>query len=747
MSELTHLCAQARPKTSDSTSGNTSKSSAARWLAAFTGAVAGTSFYSLIFWHKFVSPGFLVYADSHLPMLSSPDAYFFLTRAKAMLEKGLALEPGAGLEFTLAALSRLLHLPLELIAFWLPPILAMLACGLCFGFWGALLRLPPLNIGLGALAATLLPIWFMRTSPGYSDTDSAILLFWGLCLYFTARLALPLPATLGNSQSVPAFLKNIPCKIAYALLLGLNAALLAWFWQPGLLLLPFCLWLWGLSFIWAASPCEKRLRQAVAVALPLLGAMALLLPENLCAGQLALWREQTVQSFNYLLNPRQELIFQSINELESLSLNEWLTRLGGSVAGGLIALAAMLGLILRYPRASFFLVPSFFMLALSLFFNRFEEFAMLPLGLGLAALPLALITLLQRCFWKKLENAHPQKAELHTKITAFLLLLFVLGSEGLWHWQRDTYIFKTSSEDKAVLALRQALPSQNFKSPVALFNWWEDGYYLRYCTGLMPFFDGASQNPLPAFLVSFPMTTSNSQISRRWIRFFALNPASGESTYKNERGGKAWEVLVSVFGSPTRAFEELTALFSLPEDEIATCLQSWPQTPLLPGGLSWQEWLLPRGKVFLYLPERFLLYAPWWLAMGAKPEGEPLRQHVRRFDSAAFSLDEASKTIKLPEEISRAGFSSAGGVVTPDPLQPLAQNWCVNCVEPLVIVPARSPFGYLVTKTLSNSMGFRLLAPSWEKLPGFKLIYLDLAVGGAWEVLPDSTGANHAKAD
>lgn len=47
----------------------------------------------------------------------------------------------------------------------------------------------------------------------------------------------------------------------------------------------------------------------------------------------------------------------------------------------------MLGLILRYPRASFFLVPSFFMLALSLFFNRFEEFAMLPLGLGLAALP------------------------------------------------------------------------------------------------------------------------------------------------------------------------------------------------------------------------------------------------------------------------------------------------------------------------------------------------------------------------
>lgn len=719
------------------------RKAASRWhttLAAMLGMTMGTAWVAILFWNTWVTPGILRYADSNLPMLSTPDAFFYLCNTKEMLRVGISFESVNSLSAVLTMIQQFIWLPSEITGFWLPTVFA-LACGLCFALWGRLFRLSPLLIGVAALAGSLLPAWTARVQPGSLDTDAGIFLLWGLCLWLAARLTLPHRiCTLWKGGG-------------YALAFMTCASLLGWFWLPGLLLVPTSLWLWGLTWSWSRSPREKRIRMTTAFLIPLAGLLFLFASESMLPVALRELRNFLLTRMEVVLNPQNEVIFQSLVGSAGVNFSSFLLGLGGSSAGGWLALFAILCMGLRHPRETLLLAPSLFMTLLAFLSNHFLLFSMLPVGLAVAMLPLTLPALLRRCFMRRLsrngllrplplavrwKNRLVRPAVLKhlsgrvlIRLAACCLLGLALWSEGRYQMQNRGGLFLTRAEDQVGLALRDAVNAKPFGEAKALFHWWDEGHYLRYRTGLQPFFDGNTQNPLSAFLAAVPFVTDNANLSRRWIRYFALHNAS--------HGREGWDPLVRAWGSAEVALRELVALFSLPEEAIDEQLKSWPELPGLAGvydKINAKDWLFPRGAVFVYLPVRFLTLSPWWMSMGSGLQPGPVLQHMERFPTVGIVYDPQSNQISLPDDIVNKGYTKAGGPFLATHTQPFVAPWGADREEPLLVVGQHSPWGYLANKVLARSIGFRLLAPSWEELPGFRLIAANFGAAGAWEVLP-----------
>lgn len=705
-------------------------------LAALMGMAAGTVWTTVLFWNAWVAPGVLRYADTNLPMLTTQDAFLYLCNTKEMLRVGVSFESANSLSALLTMIQNLIWLPPEVTGFWLPIVLALL-CGLCFALWGRLFRLSPLLVGVTALVGSLLPTWTARVRPGSLDADTAIFLLWGLCLWFAARFTLP------NRQFV------LWKKLLYSAVFFLCAWLLGWFWRPGLLLAPVSIWLWGLTWNWSGSRLEKRIRMATAFLLPLAGLLILCVSESLLPATLREIRSLLLSRMELVLNPQNAVIFQSIGNLNGIDFNSWLLGLGGSAYGGCLALFALLCMGLRHPRETLLLAPSLGMALLAFCYNRALFFSMLPVALAVGMLPLTVPAVLRHCFsqtglmrtvpcavrWKSraILPAFLKRISIRTwgRLAAACLLGLVLWSEAHYQMQDRGIPFLSRNEDQVGLALRDAINAKPFGEAKALFHWWDEGYYLRYRTGLQPFFDGNTQTPLSAFLAAVPFATNNVELSRRWIRYFALHNAS--------YGREGWDPLVRAWGSAEVALRELMTLFSLPDEAIDEQLKQWPALPGLAGvygTIGAREWLFPKGAVFLFLPARFLTISPWWMALGAGLQPGPVVQHMERFPTAGIVYDPQSNQISLPDDIVRKGYTQAGGPFFATHEKPFAAPWGADRNEPLLVAGQHSPWGYLVNKALARSIGFRLLAPSWEQLPGFHLISADFGSAGAWEVLP-----------
>lgn len=699
----------------------------------------------MLFWNTFVSSGILRYADSNLPMLSTPDAYYFLAETHGMLEHGLRFDSVTALSTVLAGLHKLIWLSPEVTGFWLPFVFA-LCCGLTFALWGGLFRLSPLLTGVTALVGALMPAWTGRVQIGSLDTDGGILLLWSLCLYFVARMSLP----LGLSIEKKSF---------YAGLFLLCFVALGWFWRSGMLLVPIAAWLWGVTWLWADSSNERRVRKITAAALPVAGILVLVLADSLLPGPVAQLRNGVVEAMGVVSNPRDAVIFQSIAELGRMNVATWLTGLTGNPWVGGLGLFAMFCLALRHPREMLFLTPSLLMLGLAFISNRFLFFGMIPLALGVGMLPLTVPVLARRLTghlprftlisniplelrWngEALSRKWPALLRLRssqlTKAVGVLLLGVVLHQQGEQLMRDRSGGFMARGEDAIAIALRDEALKTPPDMKQALFHWWDEGYFLRYRTGIMPFFDGSTQMPLPAFLAAFPMVTDNPQLARRWIRYFALHKDKGTGSHIGQYGGEGFEPLVQAFGNDDKAFQALVALFSLPGNELDAHLAKWPSLTGLPEDVTLRQWLFPEGRVFLYLPSRFLTISPWWMAMGSSPKSGPVLNHLERFNAAEFAFDPITGQARLPDEVLRKGFTKAGGLFLPKQNAPFAAPWGADREEPLLIISQHSPFGYLANKPMARSVAFRLLAPSWEQLPGFRLIAVNFAHAGAWEVLP-----------
>lgn len=706
-----------------------SESSSRHMIAGICGALLGTVLVTVFFWQHYVSTGVLRYADTNLPMLDTPDAYFFLERAKDMLQNGIGWGSVSALSTLLALIQRCTWLPPEAGGFWLP-VLFSAACGLCYAVWGHLLRLPAGLSGMAALLGTLSPMFAGRVHAGNLDTDGVIFLLLPLCLYALARLALPGQCP-GKRKKMEMWLGLAVC-----------SAILVWLWIPSLILLACGIWLWALTGAWAEFPMEARIRRIIAIIMPAVGIPLLLLTPTVLPASFVALRDALFESVGFIANPRSDVIYQSIAELQGLSVTGWLTGFGASAWAGGVMLLAFALLFWRMPGVCLFLLPCVILQSAGFGSNRFLFFGALPMALGAAALPLTLRSLLSTVLRRITSRVreHPIMGRPGENLIAggFALICLAMILWGEVRYQQDVVsgVSITRADDAVALELRRAISvAQSRGEQVALMNWWDEGYFLHYRVGVRPFFDGGSQAPLPAFIAARGFAIDHPQLARRWIRYFALH---------GERGRAGWDPLVAAWKDENRAVDELSALFLLPDDKRMERLAAWPALTVSSGGksrtLSTAEdkaaWLFPSGHVYIFLPLRFLSISPWWMAMGDRFRSDMslVRQHLEMIPRAQVTYDPRTSRLILPQQIVDKGYAN-GTLIIPTPEHPFVFPWGADMKEPLVLLSQPSPWCFLTNRLLARTTAFRLLAPSCESIPGFSLVAVNFGASGAWEVL------------
>jgi len=638
-----------------------------------------------------ISAGFdLRYSDSRQLMLGEADGYYHLYRSQEILAGKTAWFNEPPLSGLGAAVHLITRLPLETVAFWLPVGIAM-TLGLWYWGWGRLLRVPTGYAALATFTGCFLPTWFFRACPGWYDTDPGIAFFWHGGLFATA--------CLGLSPGRP--------RIKHVVLLLACTLGLSWWWQPGFAMLPLCIFLWGATGSFSQDRFWRKVRLATCVAVVLCCLIFLLLPASSLPDSVIHYRDYAKTHAGMVFGLTKDVVFRSIDELKPLSIFEILQGLGGNPLAGALALCSAALLCWRHPRGCIFLLPSLLALGLAFFAERFLYFAALPIALGLGLLPDQVPWLKGQPRWGDLLPSN-KKCTLLT----WAVSLGILASTCFELAVTPLDFYFQAPQDRIALTIKRVVP------PTAkLWNWWDDGYFLAARSGHAPLFDGGSQTPQLSYLAAHPLVSEDPFFASRWIRFFAL------------RGEGALDPLRAAWGSDSAVWKNLDTIFSA--REIKTALTSLPPLPL------GAEWFLPEGRVFLYLPQRFLKLSQWWIGMGSTrdPDVHTLRPHIDTFKRTAFRFDVERNQVILPEEVIQKGYKDFGGVFLTS-RTPLAPPWGGDKPGPYVVTSDFTPWLYIVDEDAIRSVGFRLLAPGGQQLPGFAPLLVNYAYGGLWEVLP-----------
>lgn len=659
-------------------------------LAVLAASALGCAATATILLHR-ISAGFdLRYSDSHQLMLGEADGYYHLYRSQELLAGKAAWFSEPALSSLGALLHLITRLPMEMVAFWIPVGIAM-TLGIWYWSWGRLLRVPTGYAALAAFSGCFIPAWFFRACPSWYDTDPGIAFFWHGSLFATACLGL----SPGRPQ-----IKHVVLLLACALCLG-------WWWRPGFAMLPLCLFLWGATFNFSQDQFWRKARLATCIAIALALVIFLLLPTTSLPDSVALSRSYAKTHVGMVFGLTKDVVFRSIDELKQLNIIDILQELGGNAFAGALALCSATLLCWRQPRRCIFFLPSFLALGLAFFAERFLYFAALPIAMGIGLLPDQIPWLKEQA---RLGNLLPSDKK--CTILAWAVSLGILASCCFELTVYPLAYYFQAPQDRFALTIKRVVP------PTAkLWNWWDDGYFLAARSGHAPLFDGGSQTPQMSYIAAHPLASEDSLFASRWIRFFAL------------RGEGALVPLRAAWGSDFAVWKNLDTVLSAKETK--TALSSLPPLQFGP------EWFFPEGRVFLYLPQRFLKLSKWWVGMGSTldPDIRTLRPHIDTFKRTAFRFNAERSQVILPEEAIAKGYKDFGGVFLTS-RTPLTPPWGGDKPGPYVVTSDFTPWLYIVDEDAIRSVGFRLLAPGEMRLPGFAPLLVNYAYGGLWEVLP-----------
>ncbi len=659
-------------------------------LAAGGSAALGYALASAIRLHRISDSFHVSYSDSKLPMLVESDGYFHLWRAKALLASQTLWTSEPPVSVLAAFMSALTDSPVELVAYWIPAFFGI-AAGIWCWAWGRLLGAPKRYCALAALAGALVPAWFDRCCPGWFDTDPGIAFFWLGGLFATARMSL--------APGRPA--------AAHTLLMAVCSALLAWWWKPGLAMVPFFLILWGATFPLAHENTWRNIRIATALGVLAIPTALLLLPNTALPEGLGAYRDYMLVHAKMVLGRTNDAALLSIDELAPLTPLELLRELGGNAVSGACSLAAAGLLFLRSPRPALFLLPALGAAALALIAQRFVFLAALPAALGIGLLP-----------WLVAEGLRSRRFQaLFAKPRLVVALAWgasaaMVASLVYAQTTNELRFSFQEPQDRIALTLKRIAPPD-----ARLWNWWDDGYFLAARSGLTPLFHGGSQTARMGYIAARPLVSDNPLLARRWIRLFAL------------RGEQALAPLTAAWGGEEAAWDGLEKVLSNPD--MAAALSEMPR---LAQGI---DWFIPQGRVFLYLPQRFLRLSMWWIGMGKSRHHDvaAFKPHIDSFRRSSFRFDPLRKRVELPPEVLAKGYTDFGGVFVTS-RAPLVEPFGGGVPGPYIVTSELSPWLYIVDESAIRSIGFRLLAPSGAPLPGFAPVVANHAYGGLWEVLP-----------
>ncbi|WP_462326209.1 STT3 domain-containing protein [Desulfobaculum sp.] len=618
------------------------------------------------------------------PLLHATDGYFYLERARAVLQGAPAL--GEPLVSVLTAYgARVTGAPLALVASIVPPLCGVLT-GAALVLWGRALTRNIFAALVAAVVGMSVPYWHVRAGVGYVDTDCLNVFF-----------------VLFGSWLLQRFVRSTGRRrVVWLAALGVVLALFGWWWRAGT---AACVGL--LAVTYAASLPWTPTRGERAVKLAIGGGVAVV------ALTLAVWGlepfpqwlvrflEDAVNHIRLVM--RQEggvypAVSVSIGELKPPELGEFVTYAGG---GWLTVAAGILGLgcaVWRRGGACLFLLPVVGLAAISAVSARFMLFVAPLVGLGCGALVAEA--------WQAARGA----GRFQRAAQAASLALAVAVAAGPVSVAMRSASPPVFAGPEAVLAsfIAKASPRS-----AVVWSWWDYGYMLRYFSQRPVYFDGGSQDPLRTFTAGWALMDRDPVRAARVMRFFTAH------------GPGALGTLEGRVGTPARAVALLREVFAQDADVGAVLAASG-----LPDDAAMRDYLFPAADVVVYLPMSILERTPWigyfgtWDVAGGAGEKARFTQ-LSKDGHQVLAASGRVSGLDVSSELSAVVHAGRRGVGV--------RRYDAAGAPALVDLEALPHF-VLVDGAMLESTLYRLLLAAPDRTRGFQPLAYDSRFGGVWRV-------------
>ncbi|NJB68751.1 dolichyl-diphosphooligosaccharide--protein glycosyltransferase [Desulfobaculum xiamenense] len=635
-----------------------------------------------------------------VPLLTTADGYFYLRHSFAhgrgtfdrqdRFEFSGAYQPQSVPPVSLLAstLRKALGLPLETVAFYLPPALAILTL-IPFAFMAR--TFASRGAALAAALALCAGVSFMtRSAFGRFDTDCLNLFFFCACCLCC------------HGFSTDFGRRRLAWLAGWATLCALS-----WMWweRGALAFVALSVATWAASVFLRTSRMERALKVAVCV-LGVVGLVGLLFGLHRYLPHAAAAFGQTVlRHVDLVLNrtvSQFEVLGNEISELKPLTVWE----LGRAAAGHWVCLAVgLIGavwLAVRRPVVAWFLVlPSLALGGMGLAANRFAMFLTPGFALGVA-------WLVDRALHAPMPRRLPDGR--CARAAGAVVLVVALVAPGAWACVEKSPRPRFTQGDVRLAAV---LGSRPYRGEV-VWCFWDQGYFIQYMTDRPTFIDGGSQGHWRNLVSCVPFATPDPVLARHWINYFATRGWAGMNRLGKRIPDMNHRVafLRRVFSAPTRA------------DEI-----------LRENGFRdvafWREWLFPAKprKTYLYLSQD-MIFRSWWYLLGSMgapgaPATPPPTVIVHRNAGGLNATGDAVVVSDKVFALTRLVRFDRAGVHVKEK-RPGA---------PYVALDYGDRPLYVIEREVNDSLAAQLLFNKPGTVPGFRGIVYHPSLGGLWEVL------------
>lgn len=636
------------------------------------------------------------------PLLFGYDGWLYLRLAReAVLAEGFGGIPALSTLLAVAAKVA----PLEVIGFWLPPLLALVLLPVVY-FWGRLLS-GNIAGAIAVLAVACSPFWNLVTGFGMLDTK---------CL---APVLITIAAfVLSGFARAELFWAVVRLALFVAI-----SALAVWWWKPSA---GFCLL--SLAAAVAARAVTSRISRIAVLGLAMLvGALLTVAATGAHETLPTALRDILHYAERHLAlvfrtDPTSAAVADSIIELAPLSIWD-LSRLTTGSFPAMAAAVSGLGLAFAHrPREMAPLAPLVLALLMAMFAKRLIILFVPAMGLGFGVFAVWAMNAMGKVIHRP-----------HASTALTLTLIAALLGPAFWEvlWQRPQPPF-TRQDDELALAVRRTTPPGT-----VIWSWWDYGYFFQDRASRPTFFDGGSQTfdngglieENDCFVAAFPLANPDPLLAVNWMRFFA-------------RAGRGeFARIASRIGSNERALTLLVRLFSGKEDQGPILAEL---SDLAPDDA--RAHFFPRVNVCIVLPSRFLSLSGYWMTFANLP-GKSKSKAINHIDVLAakgLEIRPAEGRIKLPDAALVKGYNSvpsAVELIEPSNNLPLIGN---SLRAPILFYKKGAPLVYITDNSGAMTLAFRLVAPTGFTHPLFKTVYYDQEIGGAWMLAPSfsSEGLN-----
>ena len=252
-----------------------------------------------------------------------------------------------------------------------------------------------------------------------------------------------------------------------------------------------------------------------------------------------------------------------------------------------------------------------------------------------------------------------------------------------------------------------------------LWNWWDQGYFLAYYSGLRTIIDGGKQSPDRLFISALPLTVDDPTLAANWMKFFAA------------RGPRALQMIIQRTGKKRKAADFLVRALS----EKAPLSELIEEYGLKRDERYWRNYLFPEAEVYLYLNHELFEKAPWWFSFGS---GKNYTEHWSSPDAVIFKPGEFSIDAKKGDIAFRDRLMTLSSLYV-SKFRPIPRVMAHRIYEgqngPAALWVRDLDISYMFDGVLEDSLFMKLLLfDPYSPPEGYELVKYVPLQGGLWRV-------------